>query len=377
MNEYIISTGQPIGAGAYQPKIVEVYVSYEPNGAITDLTVGVTFDSVKNEFVVPVDLPIFAFNDNGVAMIGSLVDGEWVFIDYFDVSYEPHGAITDLTGGVTFKIAFDIPDGVDSFDFKDNGVAMRGSLVDGEWVFFDHFDVSYEPNGVITGIMPSSVTFNNAKNEFVVPVDVSFFTFDDNSVATRGSLVNGEWVFIDHFDVSYEPNGAITDLTGGVTFDSVKNEFDVPIDVSTFDFKDNGVAMRGSLVNGEWVFIDHFDVSYEPNGTITDIVPSSVTFDSVKNEFVVPADVSFFTFKDNGVATRGWFVNGEWVFFDHFDVSYEPNGAITDISPSVVTFDSAKNEFVVPVGVSSFTFDDNGVDMIGSLVDGEWAFALQ
>ena len=135
MNKYIISTGQPIGAGAYQPEIKEVYVSYEPNGAITDLTVGVTFDSVKNEFVVPVDTSIFTFNDNGVEMIGSLVNGEWEFIDHFDVSYEPNGAITDLTGGVTFKIAFDIPDGVDFFTFKDNGVAMSGTLVDGEWVF--------------------------------------------------------------------------------------------------------------------------------------------------------------------------------------------------------------------------------------------------
>jgi hypothetical protein len=73
-------------------------------------------------------------------------------------------------------------------------------------------------------------------------------------VETIGSLVNGEWVFVDHFDVSYEPNGAITDMSGGVTFDSVKNEFVVPVDVSSFTFKDNGVVMRGSFTNGEWVF---------------------------------------------------------------------------------------------------------------------------
>ena len=194
MANFIISTGQPIGAGAYQPEIVEVYVSYEPNGAITDLTVGVTFDSVKNEFVVPVDTSSFTFNDNGVEMIGSLVNGEWEFIDHFDVSYEPNGAITDLTVGVTFKIAFDIPDGVDSFNFKDNGVAMRGSLVNGEWVFIDHFDVSYEPNGVITDLTVG-VTFDSVKNEFVVPVNIPSFNFKDNGVDMRGSLVNGEWVF--------------------------------------------------------------------------------------------------------------------------------------------------------------------------------------
>ena len=136
MANYIISTGQPIGEGAYQPKIEKVYVIYEPNGAITD-----------------------------------------------------------LTGGVTFKIAFNIPDGVDLFNFKDNGVAMICSLVNGEWVFVDHFDVSYEPNGAITDIVPSDVTFDGAKNEFVVPVDVSSFTFNDNGVAMRGSLVDGEWVF--------------------------------------------------------------------------------------------------------------------------------------------------------------------------------------
>jgi len=65
------------------------------------------------------------------------------------------------------------------------------------------------------------------------------------------------------------------------------------------------------------------------------------------------------------------------VFVDHFDVSYEPNGAITDITPPSVTFDSVKNEFVVPADVSSFNFKDNGVDMRGSLVGGEWVFALQ
>ena len=57
-------------------------MSYEPNGAITNIAVGVTFDSVKNEFVVPVDVPSFNFDDNGVAMMGSLVNGEWVFIDH-------------------------------------------------------------------------------------------------------------------------------------------------------------------------------------------------------------------------------------------------------------------------------------------------------
>ena len=138
MANFIISTGQPIGAGAYQPEIEEVYVSYEPNGAITDLTVGVTFDSVKNEFVVPVDTSIFTFKDNGVEMMGLFVDGEWVFIDHFDVSYEPNGAITDLPGGVTFDSAkneFVVPVDTPIFTFKDNGVDMRGSLVNGEWVF--------------------------------------------------------------------------------------------------------------------------------------------------------------------------------------------------------------------------------------------------
>ena len=57
--------------------------------------------------------------------------------------------------------------------------------------------------------------------------------------------------------MSYVPNGAITELTVGVTFDSVKNEFVVPVGVSIFTFKDNGVAMRGSFVNGEWVYALH------------------------------------------------------------------------------------------------------------------------
>ena len=135
MANFIISTGQPIGEGAYQPEIEEVYVSYEPNGAITDLTVGVTFEIV---FDIPDGVDLFNFKDNGVATRGSLVNGEWVFIDHFDVSYEPNGAITDMTGGVTFdsvKNEFVVPVGIPGFDFKDNGVAMRGSLINGEWVF--------------------------------------------------------------------------------------------------------------------------------------------------------------------------------------------------------------------------------------------------
>ena len=136
MANFIISTGQPIGAGAYQPEIEEVYVSYEPNGAITDLTVG-----------------------------------------------------------VTFKIVFDIPDGVDLFTFNDNGVAMIGSLVNGEWGFIDHVDVSYEPNGEITDVIPPIVTFDSVKNEFVVPVDRTSFTFTDNGVAMMGDFVDGEWAF--------------------------------------------------------------------------------------------------------------------------------------------------------------------------------------
>ena len=167
MANFIISTGQPIGAGAYQPKIEEINVSYEPNGAITGMTNGVTFDGTKNEFIVPIEISTFTFKDNGVEMIGSLVNGEWVFIDNFDASYEPNGAITDLTVGVTFKIVFNIPDGVDSFIFKDNGVDMRGDIVNGEWVFIDHFDVSCVPNGAITDITPPIITFDGTKKEFV------------------------------------------------------------------------------------------------------------------------------------------------------------------------------------------------------------------
>jgi len=253
MANYIISTGQPIGAGAYQPE--KVYVSYEPNGAITDLTVGVTFEIVFN---IPDGVDLFNFKDNGVATIGSLVNGEWVFIDHFDVSYVPNGAITNIAPPtVTFdgaKKEFVVPADVPSFIFKDNGVAMRGLFVGGEWVFIDHFDVSYVPNGAITNIAPPTVTFDGAKKEFVVPADVPSFIFNDNGVAMRGLFVGGEWVFIDHFDVSYVPNGAITDLTGGVTFDGAKKEFVVPADVPSFNFNDNGVAMRGLFVDGEWVF---------------------------------------------------------------------------------------------------------------------------
>lgn len=135
MANYIISTGQPIGAGAYQPEIEDVNVSYTPNGAITN-----------------------------------------------------------LTSGVTFKIAFDIPDGVDFFTFKDNGVVTICSLVDGEWVFVDHFDVSYTPNGAITGL-DNGITFDEANNKFVVPIGISTFTFNDNGVVMMCSLVDGEWVF--------------------------------------------------------------------------------------------------------------------------------------------------------------------------------------
>ena len=195
MANFIISTGQPIGAGAYQPKIEEINVSYEPNGAITGMTNGVTFDGTKNEFIVPIEISTFTFNDNGVAMMGSLVNGEWVFIDHFDASYEPNGAITDLTVGVTFKIAFDIPDGVDSFIFKDNGVVTRGNIVNGKWVFIDHFDVGYVPNGAITDIMPVGVTFNVAENEFAVPLSINNFDFKDDGVAMSGNIVGGEWVF--------------------------------------------------------------------------------------------------------------------------------------------------------------------------------------
>jgi len=376
MANFIISTGQPIGAGAYQPKIEEV--SYEPNGTITDLTPGVIF---KIAFGIPDGVDFFNFKDNGVETMGSLVNGEWVFIDHFDVSYVPNGVITGIMPlAVTFdsvKNEFVVPLGIISFTFDDNSVATIGSLVNGEWVFIDHFDVGYEPNGAITNIAPPNVTFDSVKNEFVVPIGIISFTFDDNGVVTIGSLVNGEWVFIDHFDVSYEPNGVITDiLPPSVTFDGAKNEFVVPAGIPTFTFTDNGVAMRGLFVNSEWVFVDHFDVSYEPNGAITAIAPPSVTFDSVKNEFIVPVDVPTFTFTDNGVVTRGSLVNGEWVFIDHFDVSYVPNGAITNITAGV-TFDSVKNEFIVPVNIPTFTFDDNGVAMRGSLVDGEWVFALQ
>ena len=100
-----------------------------------------------------------------------------------------------------------------------------------------------------------------------------------------------------------------------------------------------------------------------PTGTaeptvITNIEPSTVTYNPDTNQFRLPATLTTFTFTD-GTTDMVATLDGTWSF--DLYVAYTPTeGAITAISDGV-THDGT--HFLIPTGVTSFTFTEGTTDM--------------
>lgn len=58
-------------------KAIPIYVGYTPNGAISAVIEGVTFNSNTNTFAVPASLNVFTFTDGVTNMKGTLSGGVW------------------------------------------------------------------------------------------------------------------------------------------------------------------------------------------------------------------------------------------------------------------------------------------------------------
>ena len=102
------------------------------------------------------------------------------------------------------------------------------------------------------------------------------------------------------------------------------------------------------------------EVEYIPVNEVQNLSNDVVWFD---NKFYIPTGVEIFSFEDDGVLYLWEWNSGtsEWDETTSTTAAYSPNpGPITEISDGV-THDG--NYFIIPDGVTSFTFKDNDVDM--------------
>ena len=109
-------------------------------------------------------------------------------------------------------------------------------------------------------------------------------------------------------------------------------------------------------------------VEHIPTESVSDITDDVIWFEDY---FYIPTGVTEFHFWE-GMTLHTWTWDGvEWQESISTTAAYSPNpGPITEISDGV-THDG--NYFIIPDGVTSFTFKDNDVDMEATYDDG-WSF---
>jgi len=111
------------------------------------------------------------------------------------------------------------------------------------------------------------------------------------------------------------------------------------------------------------------EVEYTPDSAVTELTDDVVWFE---NNFYIPDAVTEFSFIDDGII-HVWTWNVDtWDEETFTAVEYAPSpGPITEISNDV-THDG--NYFIIPDGVTSFTFKDNDVDMEATFSVDTWSF---
>ena len=178
--------------------------------------------------------------------------------------------------------------------------------------------------------------------------------------------------------VYYMTVNEITGITDGVIW--FEDYFYIPTGVTEFSFVDDGVihVWTWNVGTSEWDETTFTAVEYAPSpGPITEI-SDGVTHNGT--HFIVPTGVTAFTFEDDGVEWEATFSEGTWSFAEVVpttEVAYTAAGDITETTEGV-TYNGT--HFVIPEGVTEFDFRDDGIQKSG-LYDGvgetwEWLHLL-
>ena len=156
----------------------------------------------------------------------------------------------------------------------------------------------------ITDISPATVTYDDAHSwltpGFLRPDNVPDFTFKDTGI----DMTFHNRSFLRYWDFSCTP----LNITNGVTY--ADGRFYIPTAVISFNFEEDGLDYNVELYGINWVI--NIIVAYTATGAITDISPDTITYSN--GEFVVPLEVTEFSFKDDGVEYITLHSNGVWEF---------------------------------------------------------------
>lgn len=57
-------------------------------------------------------------------------------------------------------------------------------------------EADYTPTGTVSNISDNKVTFNDVNNKFIIPVNITTFTFDDGSDSKTATYSDGSWSFV-------------------------------------------------------------------------------------------------------------------------------------------------------------------------------------
>ena len=112
-------------------------------------------------------------------------------------------------------------------------------------------------------------------------------------------------------------------------------------------------------------------VAYTPTTSVTELSDDVKFFE---NNFYIPDGITEFSFLDDGII-HVWTWNVDtWDEETFTAVEYDPSpGPITEISDGVT---HNGTHFIVPTGVTAFTFEDDGVEWEATFSVDTWSFAL-
>jgi hypothetical protein len=170
---------------------------------------------------------------------------------------------------------------------------------------------------------------------------------------------------------AYTPTTSVTELSDDVKF--FENNFYIPTEVTEFSFSDNSIihVWTWNVGTTSWDETTFTSVAYTPTAGAISAISDGVTHDGT--HFLIPTGVTSFTFTEGTTDMEATFSVDTWSFaLETSEVAYTPApGPITAISDGVT---HNGTHFLVPTAVTTFTFTDGTTDMVATL-DGTWSFA--
>ena len=230
--------------------------------------------------------------------------------NYTLLSYDAAGEVTEISAGVTYDSTnknFIIPTGVTEFTFKDAGIAK--TVIDGVVstdLALSDVKASIIADSEANKVNQKAITVSNVENTINVVKNKPLISHE-NGAGTEGewyALVINLTALADDLDTEgytiEKEDKTDVERHGGVLGQELVIWLNAETASKTITFV-NKNNTNDKLTLTIKVSNNYTLLSYDAAGEVTEI-SAGVTYDSTNKNFIIPTGVTEFTFKDAGVA---------------------------------------------------------------------------